>query len=77
MLAPVLAAAVDAHHMLGVLRLLDREAALEMPMPVAAQPEHAAAQHQVLADRRLWHVLNDVGTPLAISLARTGSIRSG
>jgi hypothetical protein len=43
MLAPVLAAAIDPDKVLGVVRLGDRKAALEMPVPIAAQPEHGAA----------------------------------
>ena len=64
MCAPVFAAAVNSHDVLGVRRLLDREAAFKKPMPIAAQPEHGAAQHQVVAYRGARHVFDHKRRPI-------------
>lgn len=59
MLSPVLAAAVDTVDMPWVVGLFDGKAAFEVPVPVRAQTEHGAAQHQILANRGTWNVLDD------------------
>src|ERR1700730_5549254 len=61
MLPPVLATSIDTNLVFRMRGLLDREAALEVPVTIRAKPEHIRAQHEIATYWRFRHVLDNVG----------------